>query len=93
MQATHAAAAKMIAAGSTMRDTPHIMHTHKSVHMGTHLYDKASPKRRTNVSVNADLLEQARALNVNLSAALEEKLVEIVRREREKRWLEENRAA
>jgi antitoxin CcdA len=61
--------------------------------MRTHLFDRGAPRRRTNVSVNADLLEQAKELKVNLSAALEAKLIELLRVERERRWREENRDA
>lgn len=53
----------------------------------------AAPKRPTNLSLNSELLSQARSLGINLSAALEEALVEIVRRKRAEVWLEENRAA
>lgn len=50
-------------------------------------------KRPTNVSISADLLRQARALRVNLSQALEQRLREIVREAKKKRWLEKNREA
>ena len=50
-------------------------------------------KTRTNVSLDADLLAQARELNINLSATLEDRLREIVTELRRKRWLEENREA
>lgn len=56
-------------------------------------YDLRAPKRATNLSVNADLLEQARAADVNLSAALERALVESLRSLQCERWLAENRAA
>lgn len=57
------------------------------------LYDAAAPKRAANLSVNRDLLEQARRLGVNLSQLLEERLVEVVREKGRRRWLEENREA
>ena len=49
-------------------------------------------KRRTNVSLDADLLAEARAMGVNLSAALESKLTELLKAERQRRWKEEHRA-
>jgi antitoxin CcdA len=52
-----------------------------------------SAKARTNVSLDAALLEQARALDINLSATLEGRLRELVAERRRRRWLEENRAA
>jgi antitoxin CcdA len=52
-----------------------------------------SRKRPTNVSVDAALLAKARALNVNLSQALEEKLAELVTAAERLRWRAESRAA
>lgn len=56
-------------------------------------YDVSAPKRATNVSINIDLLAQARDLGVNLSQTLEEGLKARLAEERRKRWLEENKAA
>ena len=50
-------------------------------------------KRATNVSINQGLLEDARALDINLSATLERALEAEVRARRRERWLEENREA
>jgi antitoxin CcdA len=50
-------------------------------------------KRAVNLFVDADLLEAARRLRINLSETLERRLRTIVRAEQEKRWLEENQAA
>ena len=50
-------------------------------------------KRATNVSVNQGLLEDARALDINLSATLEKALEAEVRARKRARWLEENREA
>jgi antitoxin CcdA len=50
-------------------------------------------KRAVNLFVDADLLDEARRLRINLSETLERRLRMIVRAEREKRWLDENRAA
>lgn len=51
------------------------------------------PKRATNVSLNAALVDEAKALGINLSKACEEGLAAASKMERERRWLEENRAA
>jgi antitoxin CcdA len=60
----------------------------------THLsFDASAPKRATNVSLNSDLLEQAKALGVNVSRACERGLAAQIAELREKRWLDENRAA
>jgi antitoxin CcdA len=50
-------------------------------------------KRATNVSVRGDLLDAARAVDVNLSALLERALVEELARRRRLRWRAENAEA
>ena len=56
-------------------------------------FDTAAPKKATNLSINADLLRQARELNINLSQTLEQHLAEIVRETRRQQWLAENKSA
>ena len=56
-------------------------------------YDKEAPKRATNLSINGDLLEKARALNINLSATLEQSLAALVKTKQQQVWLAENRSA
>lgn len=50
-------------------------------------------RRPTNVSLDAELLSEAKALGVNISRACERGLAEEVAAAKEKRWLEENGAA
>jgi antitoxin CcdA len=50
-------------------------------------------KRAVNLFVDAELLDEARRLRINVSETLERRLRAIVRAEQEKRWLEQNRAA
>jgi antitoxin CcdA len=50
-------------------------------------------KRAVNLFVDAELLDEARRMRINVSETLERRLRTIVRAEREKRWLAENRAA
>jgi len=57
------------------------------------LSNRPSRKRAVNLFVDTELLDAARRLRINLSETLERRLHMIVRAEREKRWLEENRAA
>lgn len=52
----------------------------------------ATLKKPTNLSVRTDLLEEARALGINLSQTLETALTAEVKKVKEKQWLEENRA-
>lgn len=57
------------------------------------VFAATAPKRPANLTVNEDLLEKAKALGINLSAALEAKLEELVRERLRERWLQENREA
>jgi len=50
-------------------------------------------KKAVNVSVRSDLLDQARAEDINLSATLEAALAEQLRIRRRDRWRTENAAA
>lgn len=50
-------------------------------------------KKAANLSVRADLLEEARAYKINLSQTLEAALQVQVKKVKERQWLEENRAA
>lgn len=52
------------------------------------------PRRKpVNVSLDADLIADARALGVNVSRACEAGLAAELKAVREARWIEENRAA
>lgn len=50
-------------------------------------------KRAANVSINQGLLEDAKALDINLSATLERALEAEVRARKRELWLEANREA
>jgi antitoxin CcdA len=50
-------------------------------------------KRAVNLFVDAELLDEARRLRINVSETLERRLRTLVRAEQEKHWLEQNRAA
>lgn len=56
-------------------------------------YDNQAPKKPTNVSINSDLLAKAKVLKINLSAAFETALADIVATRQRELWKEENRAA
>lgn len=56
-------------------------------------FNLAAPKKSANLSINADLLQQAKQLNINLSQALEQHLTEIVRQAQRGQWLAENQGA
>ena len=50
-------------------------------------------KKRTNVTLSADLLEQAKAFGINLSATFDKALGEAVKEKQRTRFLEENQQA
>ena len=50
-------------------------------------------KKATNVSVNAALLQQAKALNINLSSTLEQALIAKLKQIQAQTWLAENKMA
>jgi antitoxin CcdA len=50
-------------------------------------------KRAVNLFVDTELLDEARRLRINMSDTLERRLRTIVKAERERRWVEDNRAA
>ena len=57
------------------------------------VYDIQAPKKAANLSVNADLLSRARELNINLSATLEQALIQALEQRRREQWLARNRDA
>jgi antitoxin CcdA len=57
------------------------------------IYNSQAPKKPTNVSINSDLLEKAKRLNINLSATLEQALTEQVRAGQCEQWKRENAKA
>ena len=66
---------------------------HMGVRMAVIQFDSAAPKKATNLSINADLLRQAKELNINLSQTLELHLAGLVREARRQQWLAENKVA
>ncbi|MCC6199515.1 MAG: type II toxin-antitoxin system CcdA family antitoxin [Moraxellaceae bacterium] len=57
------------------------------------LYDSQAPKKATNLSINSDLLFRAKELGINLSAALEQALTQVLKQRHKEQWLAENRGA
>jgi antitoxin CcdA len=53
-------------------------------------YNIDAPKKPTNLTINSDLLNQAKSLNINISSVLETALAEKVRQKLRSEWLEEN---
>lgn len=61
--------------------------------MRINFFDPTAPKKSTNLSINSDLLRQAKERHINLSQALELRLAELLREEKRRKWREENREA
>ena len=55
--------------------------------------NRKAPKQATNLSIDRDLLNEAREAGINLSAALEEALREKVAAARREKWKRENAEA
>lgn len=48
------------------------------------------PKKATNITLSADVLNEAKSLGINISQACDQFLRELVRREQERRWQADN---
>ena len=57
------------------------------------IYDETAMKKATNVTINSDLLQKAKAYKINISKNFEAYLAEVVRKREEQQWLKENREA
>jgi antitoxin CcdA len=57
------------------------------------LFDPQAPKKPTNLSLNSNLLKKCKAMNINLSATLEQALTEILAKTETEKWAEENKNA
>ncbi|MBI5919957.1 MAG: type II toxin-antitoxin system CcdA family antitoxin [Nitrosomonadales bacterium] len=61
--------------------------------MDTLTVGNPSSKKSVNLAINNELLQQAKALNINLSQTLERHLGEVVQQIKREQWLAENQAA
>jgi antitoxin CcdA len=61
--------------------------------MQINVFNPKAPKKSTNLSINSDLLTQAKQNNINLSRALEQRLIEMLLEENRCKWREENKEA
>ena len=57
------------------------------------IYDTKAPKKPINLSVNSDLLNEAKALKINLSATFETALLNELKAARRDLWLTANKEA
>jgi antitoxin CcdA len=56
-------------------------------------YNTLAPKKAANLSINADLLTKAKELDINLSATLEQALIDTLKKRLRDQWVAENQAA
>ncbi|MGR9014561.1 MAG: type II toxin-antitoxin system CcdA family antitoxin [Gammaproteobacteria bacterium] len=49
-----------------------------------------APKKATNITLSADVLNEAKALGINISQACDQYLRTLVRTERERRWQQDH---
>jgi len=61
--------------------------------MSTNVFDVTAPKKATNLSLNSDLLRQAKMYHINLSQTMENHLAELLREEKQRQWVKENKKA
>jgi len=59
----------------------------------TAVYNPRAAKKATNLSINSDLLQQAKALKINLSQSLEEYLTQKIIEKKSQEWLLQNQDA
>ena len=57
------------------------------------LYGKNAPKKATNITINSDLLQKAKAYKINLSKSFEAHLAELVGQKQAECWLKQNKEA
>ncbi len=57
------------------------------------LYNTKAPKKPTNLTVNSDLLTQAKDYKINISATLESALADALKARKIDLWKEENKEA
>lgn len=59
----------------------------------TAIYNPHASKKATNLSINSDLLQQAKELKINLSQSLEEYLTQKIIEKKSEEWLVSNQEA
>jgi antitoxin CcdA len=67
-----------------------INNAHKEYAMQVRLFDPEAPKKPANLSINSDLLRQAKEERINLSQALENCLAETLRHKKRQEWLKDS---
>ena len=78
-----------------LSDSPKLYRAPQAQRHSGHIGQPPKParKRPVNVSIDGDILADAKALGINLSQVLEDELRKRAKEEKTKRWREENREA
>ncbi len=58
-----------------------------------YIYDVSAPKKPVNLTANADLLQSAKGVGINLSRTFEDAVIVKLRITLEEQWLSENKEA
>lgn len=61
--------------------------------MSANTFEATARKKSANLSINSDLLRLAKENRINLSQVLEQRLIELLREQKQQQWHAENRAA
>ena len=61
-----------------------------AIHTASRTRSAPRGKRATNLTLSADVLEAAKAMDINISQLCDAYLRDVVRREQERRWREEH---
>jgi antitoxin CcdA len=69
------------------------MRIQKGEFMQTEHYNHEAPKKAVNLSINSDLLAQAKQNHINLSKSLEEILEKHLQKLSQQKWLKQNQEA
>jgi antitoxin CcdA len=69
------------------------MDAHKLAAQSHAVYDREASRKPTSLSVDGDLLEQARELGVDVATTLEDALASEIRKRQREAWRAENREA
>ena len=54
------------------------------------LFNENAPKKTTSLTINTDLLVQAKELNINISSILESALIQTLKQRKRDNWIKEN---
>lgn len=57
------------------------------------MLNRSSARKSANLSIDRELIAEAKALGINISRTAEAGIADAVRKEKERRWKEENREA